>query len=80
MNSNQSEYDGFEIKRKGKVDIPIKVFIYPGTYIINLSLQLEYRPAQFKLSPSLAKTLSVTADTRLRVMMALWQYIKVLAL
>jgi SWI/SNF-related matrix-associated actin-dependent regulator of chromatin subfamily D len=65
-NVGQNEVDGFEIKRTGNVETRVKLLLYP-----------EHRPAQFKLSPPLAKLLNITTENRTRILMSVWQYIKV---
>lgn len=60
-----NETDGFQVKRPG--DRPVKCTIL---------LPLDYQPMKFKLHPRLAKVLGIAAETRPRIIEALWQYIK----
>lgn len=60
-----NETDGFQVKRPG--DRPVKCTIL---------LLLDYQPMKFKLHPRLAKVLGIAAETRPRIIEALWQYIK----
>ncbi|KAL5543928.1 hypothetical protein UlMin_007712 [Ulmus minor] len=57
--------DGFEVKRKGDKEF---------TAIIRL--EMNYAPEKFKLSPVLSEVLGVEADTRIRVIAAIWHYVK----
>jgi len=61
----QNDVDGFEIKRLGNVETSVKVLLWP-----------DHKPSQFKLSPQLSKLLNLHTDTRFRIIMGLWQYIK----
>ncbi|KAJ3223865.1 SWI SNF, matrix associated, actin dependent regulator of chromatin, sub d, member 3, partial [Clydaea vesicula] len=60
-----ADCDGFEIKRKGDTNTPVKIFI-----------QLEHQPEKFKLSAELSRVLDIHTDTKSNCIMALWQYIK----
>ncbi|VDO34368.1 unnamed protein product [Haemonchus placei] len=60
-----NETDGFQVKRPG--DRPVKCTIL---------LLLDYQPMKFKLHPRLAKVLGIAAETRPKIIEALWQYIK----
>eukprot|EP01102_Stenamoeba_stenopodia_P005692 TRINITY_DN16433_c0_g1_i1.p1 TRINITY_DN16433_c0_g1~~TRINITY_DN16433_c0_g1_i1.p1 ORF type:complete len:432 (+),score=110.78 TRINITY_DN16433_c0_g1_i1:52-1347(+) len=59
------EVDGFEIKRACN---------FPSTAIIQL--HIDYNPPRFKLSQSLSQVLNVHTETRTRVIVLMWQYIK----
>ncbi|CAI5444720.1 unnamed protein product [Caenorhabditis angaria] len=59
-----NETDGFQVKRPG--DKPVKCTIL---------LLLDYQPMKFKLHPRLAKVLGIAAETRPKIIEALWQYI-----
>jgi SWI/SNF-related matrix-associated actin-dependent regulator of chromatin subfamily D len=50
------EVDGFEIKRKGDADIPVKIYIY-----------LANSPEKFKLAPKLASLLDIHTDTKVNL-------------
>ena len=63
---NQPQFDGFTIRRKG--DTPTK---------IRVVLHLEQQPEQYKVHPDLASLLGVKEDSRVGVVQALWNYIKV---
>ncbi|CAD6185803.1 unnamed protein product [Caenorhabditis auriculariae] len=60
-----NETDGFQVKRPG--NRPVKCTIL---------LLLDYQPMKFKLHPRLAKVLGIAAETRPKIIEALWQYIK----
>ncbi|CAI2302865.1 unnamed protein product [Caenorhabditis sp. 36 PRJEB53466] len=60
-----NETDGFQVKRAG--DRPVKCRIL---------LLLDNHPNKFKLHPRLAKVLGIAAETRPKIIEALWQYIK----
>jgi SWI/SNF-related matrix-associated actin-dependent regulator of chromatin subfamily D len=60
------ESDGFEIKRTGTTSVKAKIF-----------LTLDTPSEKFKLSPDLSQITNLQVDTRPRVIMAMWQYIKV---
>lgn len=59
------ETDGFEIRRIGAVDVPVRIL-----------LRLDYQPERFRLSPELASVVDLELATRPQVVLALWQYIK----
>ena len=60
-----SECDGFEIKRSGDSDVPVKILLFP-----------DYHPDKFTLSPPLSQLLDIHTDTMSNVLIALWQYVK----
>ena len=60
-----TDCDGFEIKRQGKAEVPLKVLLY-----------LDESPEKFKLSPDLQKLLDIHTDTLQNIMAGLWQYVK----
>ena len=62
----EPESDGFEIKRRGDTDVPVKILLY-----------LDRHPEKFKLSPSLGHLLDIHTDTMPNVLVAIWQYVKV---
>ncbi|KAH9837641.1 BAR-domain-containing protein [Rhodofomes roseus] len=64
--ANQPAMDGFTIRRKG--DTPTK---------IRIILHLEQQPEQYKVHPELGTLLGVKEDSRVGVVQALWNYIKV---
>jgi len=57
--------DGFEIRRSGYRETEARIYLY-----------LDYCPPRYKLQPGLAQALNLHTETRPRVLMALWQYIK----
>ncbi|TFK27307.1 SWI/SNF complex 60 kDa subunit [Coprinopsis marcescibilis] len=57
--------DGFTIRRAGDVPIKIRVLIY-----------IEHYPEQYKLAPELASVLGIKEESRIGVIQALWNYIK----
>lgn len=59
------ETDGFQVKRPGNMDVKCTIL-----------LLLDHQPMKFKLHPRLAKLLGIPVETRMRIIEALWQYIK----
>jgi SWI/SNF-related matrix-associated actin-dependent regulator of chromatin subfamily D len=58
--------DGWEIKRGGNKEIDVKIVLF-----------LEHSPSKVKvISPELSQLLNLSVDTRPRIIMSLWQYIK----
>lgn len=57
--------EGFEVKKKGDKEF---------TAIIRL--EMNYVPEKFKLSPALSEVLGIEAETRSRVLVAIWHYVK----
>ncbi|KAJ3195236.1 SWI SNF, matrix associated, actin dependent regulator of chromatin, sub d, member 1 [Irineochytrium annulatum] len=62
---NSTEFDGFEVKRKGDMDTKANILMY-----------LDHNPEKFALSSELADILDVHTETKNNIIMALWQYIK----
>lgn len=60
-----NETDGFQVKRAGDRPVTCRIL-----------LLLDNHPAKFKLHPRLAKVLGMAAETRPKIIEALWQYIK----
>jgi SWI/SNF-related matrix-associated actin-dependent regulator of chromatin subfamily D len=44
---------------------------------VKILLFIDHQPAQYKLSADLAKLLNIQYETRSRIIMGIWQYIKV---
>lgn len=65
---NSTESDGFEVKRIGENQVDVRIFLY-----------LDYSPQVYKITNELARLLGTQAGTKPQIIMALWQYIKVLA-
>ncbi|KNE54853.1 hypothetical protein AMAG_00802 [Allomyces macrogynus ATCC 38327] len=74
--ANPSEFDGFEVKRRGDVDVKVKIVI-----------RLDYGQDKFKLSKELARVLGFDVGgaskmgvdqlmSKSEVVLGLWQYIK----
>ncbi|KAI3659578.1 hypothetical protein MP638_002026 [Amoeboaphelidium occidentale] len=61
-----SDTDGFELKRRGDQDVNARIMFY-----------LDQVPEKFKLSPQLSSLLSLRAETKPQIVLALWNYIKV---
>ncbi|KDP30927.1 hypothetical protein JCGZ_11303 [Jatropha curcas] len=57
--------EGFEVKRKGDKEF---------TAIIRL--EMNHVPDKFKLSPALSEVLGIEVETRSRVLVAIWHYVK----
>jgi SWI/SNF-related matrix-associated actin-dependent regulator of chromatin subfamily D len=60
--------DGFEVKRPGNQETTAKIVLH-----------LDHQPPQYKISPELGRILGMKdrAETRARILMQIWQYIKV---
>ncbi|KAJ7281684.1 SWI/SNF complex 60 kDa subunit [Mycena rebaudengoi] len=58
--------DGFTIRRKGDVPTKVRVIMY-----------LEHYPEQFRVIPELGSILGIKEDSRIGVIQALWNYIKI---
>ncbi|KNE56504.1 hypothetical protein AMAG_02306 [Allomyces macrogynus ATCC 38327] len=63
--ANPSEFDGFEVKRRGDMDVKVKIVI-----------RLDYGQDKFKLSKELARVLGFDLMSKSEVVLGLWQYIK----
>uniref|UniRef100_A0A2P2J9L7 SWI/SNF complex component SNF12 homolog n=2 Tax=Rhizophora mucronata TaxID=61149 RepID=A0A2P2J9L7_RHIMU len=58
-------HEGFEVKRKGDKEF---------TAIIRL--EMNYMPDKLKLSPALSEVLGIEVETRAKILVAFWQYVK----
>ncbi|EMR09612.1 hypothetical protein PNEG_02195 [Pneumocystis murina B123] len=63
--SSNAEFDGLEIKRRGDMNIDIRILIYLNEY-----------PEKYKLSPKLSQILDMKSETHPEIIMGLWEYIK----
>lgn len=63
--SSNVEFDGLEIKRRGDMNVDVKISIYLNEY-----------PEKYKLSPKLSQILDMKSETRPEIIMGLWEYIK----
>ena len=59
------EADGFEVHREGDREVKVKIL-----------LDVAYSPPRYKLDTTLAGLLGIHTETRSRVILKLWQYIK----
>jgi SWI/SNF-related matrix-associated actin-dependent regulator of chromatin subfamily D len=59
------EIDGIELKRRGDREAQLRVLVWP-----------DQGPPRYRLSADLAQLLGMASETRPRVLMALWQYVK----
>ena len=57
--------DGFEVKRKGDKEFSAAI-----------RLEMSYVPERFKLSQALSEVLGIEADSRIRIIAAIWHYVK----
>ncbi|KAL4388563.1 hypothetical protein GQ457_09G008810 [Hibiscus cannabinus] len=57
--------EGFEVKRNGDKE-----------FTVNIRLEMNYVPEKFKLSPALTEVLGIEVDTRPRILVAIWHYVK----
>jgi len=64
--TSSAALDGFTVRRTG--DSPTK---------LRVILHLEHYPEQYKVNPELASVLDVKEDSRVGVVTALWNYIKI---
>ncbi|PON77324.1 p53 negative regulator [Parasponia andersonii] len=58
-------HEGFEVKRKGDKEFSAMI-----------RLEMNYVPEKFKLSPALSEVLGIEADSRIRIIAAIWHYVK----
>lgn len=58
-------HEGFEVKRKGDKEFTARI-----------RLEMNYVPEKFKLSPALSEVLGIEVETRSRILVAIWQYVK----
>jgi SWI/SNF-related matrix-associated actin-dependent regulator of chromatin subfamily D len=59
------EFDGFEVKRQGAEDTFVRIQLF-----------LEQKPPHLKVSKPLSQLIKVSLDTKPRILVALWNYIK----
>jgi len=59
------ETDGFEIKRRGDQECNVKILLH-----------VDFQPTRYKLSPTLSQLLNLHTDTKPKIILNLWQYIK----
>ncbi|CAL1405739.1 unnamed protein product [Linum trigynum] len=64
-NRSTELHEGFEVKRKGNKEF---------TAVIRL--EMNHTPEKYKLSPQLAEVLGFEVETRSRILMAIWHYVK----
>ncbi|KAF2302640.1 hypothetical protein GH714_000549 [Hevea brasiliensis] len=57
--------EGFEVKRKGNKE-----------FTAMIRLEMNNVPDKFKLSPALSEVLGIEVETRSRVLVAIWHYVK----
>ncbi|CAO2831137.1 unnamed protein product [Amaranthus hypochondriacus] len=57
--------EGFEVKRKGDKE-----------FTVNIRFDMNYIPEKFKLSQPLTELLGIEAETRPRIIAAIWHYVK----
>lgn len=57
--------EGFEVKRKGDKE-----------FTAMIRLEMNYVPEKFKLSPALSEVLGIEVETRSRILVAIWHYVK----
>ncbi|EGC30910.1 hypothetical protein DICPUDRAFT_83174 [Dictyostelium purpureum] len=60
-----TETDGFEIKRNGNQELDVKILMY-----------LDHVPQKYKVLGGLSQLLNIHTDTKPRIILALWHYIK----
>ncbi|KAJ6875783.1 hypothetical protein NC652_035224 [Populus alba x Populus x berolinensis] len=58
-------HEGFEVKRKGNKEFTARI-----------RLEMNYVPEKFKLSPALSEILGIEVETRPRILVAIWHYVK----
>ncbi|CAN0905982.1 SWI/SNF complex component SNF12 homolog [Linum grandiflorum] len=58
-------HDGFQVKRKGDKEF---------TAVIRL--EMNHTPDKFKIAPPLSEILGIEVETRPRILMAIWHYVK----
>jgi len=62
---SHGDTDGFEVKRAGDAETTAKIILH-----------LDYAPSRFKLSPALSAALGVQTETKSRIVLGVWQYIR----
>ncbi|ELR11094.1 SWIB/MDM2 domain containing protein [Acanthamoeba castellanii str. Neff] len=62
---SHGDTDGFEIKRAGDAETTAKIILH-----------LDYAPNRFKLSPALGGALGMHTDTRPKIVLGVWQYVR----
>ncbi|GMH23869.1 hypothetical protein Nepgr_025712 [Nepenthes gracilis] len=60
-----AHHEGFEVKRKGDKE-----------FTATIRLEMDSVPEKFKLSPALMEVLGIEVDTRPRIIVAIWHYVK----
>ncbi|KAG1470813.1 hypothetical protein G6F56_002469 [Rhizopus delemar] len=63
--NSTNDYDTIEIKRKGDMNINCRIVFH-----------LEHNPQKYKLSPILSDLLDTQLDTKLQIVMGIWNYCK----
>ncbi|KAG1175800.1 hypothetical protein G6F70_003895 [Rhizopus microsporus] len=63
--NSTTEYDTIEIKRKGDINTNCRI-----------TINLFHNPQKYKLSPLLADLLDTKLDTKLQIVMGIWNYCK----
>jgi SWI/SNF-related matrix-associated actin-dependent regulator of chromatin subfamily D len=63
---SNGDTDGFEIRRPGDTETTAKIILH-----------LDYAPSRFKVSPALGAALGLHTDTKSKIVLGLWQYIRV---
>ncbi|KAB5525127.1 hypothetical protein DKX38_022876 [Salix brachista] len=58
-------HEGFEVKRKGNKEFTARI-----------RLEMNYVPEKFKLSSALSEILGIEVETRPRILVAIWHYVK----
>ncbi|KAJ6374493.1 hypothetical protein OIU78_030076 [Salix suchowensis] len=58
-------HEGFEVKRKGNKEFTARI-----------RLEMNYVPEKFKLSSTLSEILGIEVETRPRILVAIWHYVK----
>ncbi|KAF2077405.1 hypothetical protein CYY_001254 [Polysphondylium violaceum] len=60
-----TETDGFEIKRTGNQEVDVKILMY-----------LDHQPQRYKVLGFLSQILNIHTDTKPKIILAFWHYIK----
>lgn len=83
---SHGDIDGFEIKRAGDVEINAKIILhldYAPRYLSHAFLAFSSSSrrktlhSRFKLAPILGAALGIHTDTKPKIVLAMWRYIRV---
>ena len=74
----QKMFDYIQCTRKGDIDVNVKISLTVDTSPERYDISTIWLNCRYKLNDEFADILQIRDDTRPGIVMALWQYIKVL--